>query len=64
LPVNEAAAPGQQEGSRWSLAMDQPAEGRSSVTVEYLRGVTPGGSPDGIRMICGPWTFEFEVPDP
>ena len=64
LPVKEAAAPERQEGSRWSLAMDEPAKGRSSLTVEYLRGVTPGGSPDGIRMICGPWTFEFEAPDP
>ena len=64
LPVNEAAAPGQQEGGRWSLGMDEPAKGRSSLTVEYLRGVTPGGSPDGIRVICGPWTFEFEAPDP
>lgn len=64
LPVSEAAAPGRQEGSRWSLAMGEPAEGRSSVVVEYLRGVTPGGSPDGIRVICGPWTFEFEAPRP
>ena len=52
LGAKAAPAPGQPEGGRWSL------------TVEYLRGVTPGGSPDGIRVICGPWTFEFEVPDP
>lgn len=64
LAAKAAPAPGQPEGGRWSLAMGEPAEGRSSLTVEYLRGVTPGGSPDGIRVICGPWTFEFEAPDP
>ncbi len=63
LPANEAASPGRREGSRWSLTMAGPAEGRSSLTVEYLRGVTPGGSPDGIRVICGPWTFVFDVPN-
>ena len=64
LAASEAAAPGQREGSRWWLAMDGPAEGRSSVVVEYLRGVTPGGSPHDVRVICGPWTFEFEAPAP
>ncbi len=62
LGASEASAPGEQEGSRWWLAMDGPAEGRSSVVVEYLRGVTLGGSPHDVRVICGPWAFEFEAP--
>jgi hypothetical protein len=43
----------------WSLQMDAPVEGHSSVTVEYLEGMDLGFKP---KIIRGPWTFEFEVP--
>jgi hypothetical protein len=60
----------------WSVGMEAPVEGRSSVTVAYLEGMprnlegmTRGDSPTGTRTIYpkrirGPWTFEFEAPDP
>jgi hypothetical protein len=53
----------------WSLMMAAPVEGRSTVTVTNLQGMPRGGPPDGTttfnpKTIRGPWTFEFEAPDP
>jgi hypothetical protein len=53
----------------WSIGMEAPVEGRSSVTVAYLEGMPRGGPPAGTttfnpKRIRGPWTFEFEAPDP
>jgi hypothetical protein len=50
----------------WSLKMDAPVEGRSSVTVETLESL-PGSSSDPDeslepKVIRGPWTFEFDAP--
>jgi hypothetical protein len=54
----------------WSLMMAAPVEGRSSVTVTFLEG-QPKGPLDLCdeeslkpKRIRGPWTFEFEAPDP
>jgi hypothetical protein len=60
----------------WSLQMEAPVEGHSSVTVAYLegmprnpKGMAQGDSSTGTTMIYskrirGPWTFEFEAPGP
>lgn len=55
-------------GGCWSLTLEEPVEGRSSVTVTELFGYprTEGaiqGDEDG-KEIRGPWTFEFEAPAP
>jgi hypothetical protein len=52
----------------WSIGMEAPVEGRSSVTVAYLEGMPQGDSSTGTmtinpKRIRGPWTFEFEAPD-
>ena len=53
----------------WSLTMDRAVEGRTSVAVASLEGM-PTGPPDPgqtvvyPKTIHGPWTFEFEAPDP
>jgi hypothetical protein len=62
LPVQDL------RGGCWSLTLEEPAEGRSSVTVTELFGYprTEGaiqGDEDG-KEIRGPWTFEFEAPQP
>ncbi len=54
----------------WSLMMTTPVEGHSSVTVMYLEGQPKGpldlSDEESLRpkRIRGPWTFEFEAPDP
>jgi hypothetical protein len=55
-------------GGCWSLTLDEPVEGRSSVTVTELFGYPKSekamqGDEDG-KQIRGPWTFEFEAPRP
>jgi hypothetical protein len=42
------------------MTLNDPLEGHSSVTVERIELNTAN---DG-ELIRGPWTFEFEVPDP
>jgi hypothetical protein len=44
----------------WSLPMGREVEGRTSVTVAYLEGMSRSLTPKRIR---GPWTFEFKAPD-
>ena len=51
----------------WSIGMEAPVEGPSSVTVAYLEGIPQGDSLSGDetfrpKRIRGPWTFEFEAP--
>ncbi len=61
---NEAMSPQRLNDGCWSLTMDQPVEGRSSITVAELMGI-PRNSPDfrqGPETIRGPWTFEFDAP--
>ena len=53
----------------WSLMMAAPVEGRSTVTVTNLEGMPRGGTPADTttinpKTIRGPWTFEFDAPDP
>jgi hypothetical protein len=53
----------------WSLMMVAPVEGHSTVTVTNLEGMPRGDPPPGTttidpKTIRGPWTFEFEAPDP
>jgi hypothetical protein len=53
----------------WSLMMVAPVEGHSVVTVTNLEGMPRGDPPPGTttidpKTIRGPWTFEFEAPDP
>ena len=57
LPVQDL------KGGCWSLTLEEPAEGRSSVTVTELFGYprTMQQDEDG-KQIRGPWTFEFEAP--
>jgi hypothetical protein len=62
LPVHELG------GGCWSLTLDEPVEGRSSVTVTEIWGPprterAMQEDEDG-KEIRGPWTFEFEVPAP
>lgn len=62
LPVRDL------KGGCWSLTLDEPVEGRSSVTVTELFGYPRTeealqGDEDG-KQIRGPWTFEFEAPVP
>ena len=62
LPVERA------EGGCWSLTLEDPVEGPSSVKVTDLFGDPRAekamqGDEDG-RRIRGPWTFEFEAPAP
>ena len=66
VPVDTAPAPRRLEGNCWSLTLGDPVEGHSSVTVAYLEygeGI-PGEDPRYYRKLSGPWTFEFEAPDP
>ncbi len=61
LPVRQL------EGDCWSLVLDEPAEGRSSVTVTELFGYPQTAEAmrkdeDG-PQIRGPWIFEFEAPE-
>ena len=55
-------------GNCWSLTIEDPVEGRSSVTVTELFGyprnakVMQDGDEDG-KQIQGPWTFEFTAPE-
>lgn len=54
-------------GGCWSLTLEEPVEGRSSVTVTELLGYPQTKQAmredeDG-KEIRGPWTFEFEVPE-
>ncbi len=60
LPVHEL------EGDCWSLTLEEPVEGRSSVTVTEILGYPRTAramqeDEDG-QEIRGPWTFEFEAP--
>ena len=62
LPVQEL------EGGCWSLTLEEPVEGPSSVTVTELFGYpktaqAAQGDEDG-KQIRGPWTFEFEASAP
>ena len=62
LPVHEL------EGDCWSLTLEEPAEGPSSVRVTELFGYPKTAraaqeDEDG-KQIRGPWTFEFEAPAP
>ena len=62
LPVHQL------EGDCWSLTLEDPVEGPSSVTVTELFGYPQTkqamrGDEDG-KQIRGPWTFEFEAPAP
>jgi len=62
LPVQDLG------GGCWSLTLEEPAEGPSSVTVTELFGYpktarATQGDEDG-KQIRGPWTFEFEAPGP
>ena len=62
LPVQEL------KGDCWSLTLEGPVEGRSSVTVTELFGYPETAraaqkDEDG-EQIRGPWTFEFEAPAP
>jgi hypothetical protein len=55
-------------GGCWSLTLDEPVEGRSSVTVTEIWGPprteqAAQEDEDG-KEIRGPWTFEFEAPAP
>ena len=61
LPVDRV------EGGCWSLTLEDPVEGRSSVTVTQLFGHShaaeaPRGEEE--KRVRGPWTFEFEAPAP
>ena len=62
LPVHELG------GDCWSLTLEEPVEGRSSVTVTEILGYprterAMQEDEDG-KEIRGPWTFEFEAPAP
>ena len=62
LPVQDL------KGGCWSLTLEEPAEGRSSVTVTEIWGPprteqAAQEDEDG-KKIRGPWTFEFEAPAP
>ena len=55
-------------GGCWSLTLEDPVEGPSSVKVTELLGYPQTKQAmqedeDG-KEIRGPWTFEFEAPDP
>lgn len=55
------------EGDCWSLTLEDPVEGPSSVKVTELLGYPQTeqamrGDEDG-KEIRGPWTFEFEAPE-
>ena len=61
LPVHQLG------GNCWSLTLEEPVEGRSSVTVTEILGYprterAMQEDEDG-KEIRGPWTFEFEAPD-
>ncbi|CAA9467635.1 MAG: hypothetical protein AVDCRST_MAG02-3301 [uncultured Rubrobacteraceae bacterium] len=55
-------------GGCWSLTLEEPVEGRSSVTVTelfgYPRTAQAAQEDEDGKQIRGPWTFEFEAPDP
>jgi hypothetical protein len=68
-PEEVWSAPQRLEDGCWSLEMDAPVEGRSSVTVTHLEGFPrgpfdPGQTRINPKSIRGPWTFEFEAPGP
>ena len=55
------------EGGCWSLTIEDPVEGRSSVTVTeilgYPRTEQAKQEYEGGKKIEGPWTFEFMAPE-
>lgn len=59
------------KGHCLEMLLNVPLEGRSSVTVAEIEGIIPrcpSGNDEACakrdRTIRGPWTFEFEVPEP
>lgn len=64
------SVPGARERNCREILLRSPLEGRATVTVERLEGFPRPGTfsndrefNERIRTICGPWTFEFEVPE-
>lgn len=55
------------EGDCWSLTIEDPVEGRSSVKVTeifgYPRTEQAKREYEGGKQVEGPWTFEFEAPE-
>ncbi len=63
-PENEAMGPFEVGDGCWSLALADPVEGSSSITVSELVGFphNPTDPRQGPKTIRGPWTFEFDAP--
>jgi hypothetical protein len=69
IPVDGATGPRRLRDGCWSLTMGEPVEGPSSVTVAGLAGTlkNPSNTREARaapKIIRGPWTFEFEAPEP